>query len=407
MAVSGSGNRPTGRKRGSGNRRPSTARSGGATSTSARTEEASSDAAGRARERLQQQQAAKKKQAPRYAPAPSRGKRPQQQQRRPPRRQGRSTAATAAIFGTVLVVLIAGVIIAISLATSSGGKAGKGHDPYVKPFNDPAVTNALQHVPVSQLAAAGKGPTSGAYAISPAGKKGSGLSLVPLSGKPLTKAGKPLVVYLGAEYCPYCAATRWPLTIALSRFGTFKGLQLTASSPIDAYSSTHTLTYAKATYTSKYIAFDATEELSNACPAKDVVVNSQRSSSEPTWISPVYACNNGAYKPLERPSKMVQRLATKYDSAAYFTSNNAGGIPFINFGGRYVEDGSMYSPAVLHGATWPQIVRSFQAPTQGIGASILGTANRYTAAICQMTGGKPGSICNASYVKSAASALKP
>ena len=36
---------------------------------------------------------------------------------------------------------------------------------------------------------------------------------------------KPELLYIGAEYCPYCAASRWPLIIALSRFGTFKGLR--------------------------------------------------------------------------------------------------------------------------------------------------------------------------------------
>ena len=34
----------------------------------------------------------------------------------------------------------------------------------------------------------------------------------------------PEVLYLGAEYCPYCAAQRWTTIIALSRFGTWSGL---------------------------------------------------------------------------------------------------------------------------------------------------------------------------------------
>ena len=29
---------------------------------------------------------------------------------------------------------------------------------------------------------------------------------------------------MGAEYCPYCAAQRWAMIVALSRFGTFSGL---------------------------------------------------------------------------------------------------------------------------------------------------------------------------------------
>jgi len=34
------------------------------------------------------------------------------------------------------------------------------------------------------------------------------------------------VVYIGAEYCPYCAVERWPLIVALNRFGTLTNLGL-------------------------------------------------------------------------------------------------------------------------------------------------------------------------------------
>src|SRR5205823_15010475 len=43
-------------------------------------------------------------------------------------------------------------------------------------------------------------------------------------------SGKPEVLYIGAEYCPFCAAERWSLVYALARFGTFKGLLLSTSS---------------------------------------------------------------------------------------------------------------------------------------------------------------------------------
>ena len=43
----------------------------------------------------------------------------------------------------------------------------------------------------------------------------------------LTADGKPEVLYVGAEYCPFCAAERWPVVVALSRFGTWSGLSAT------------------------------------------------------------------------------------------------------------------------------------------------------------------------------------
>jgi hypothetical protein len=42
------------------------------------------------------------------------------------------------------------------------------------------------------------------------------------------------VVFVGAEYCPYCASERWPLVMALSKFGTFfEGLRGSMSSTTD------------------------------------------------------------------------------------------------------------------------------------------------------------------------------
>ena len=44
-------------------------------------------------------------------------------------------------------------------------------------------------------------------------------------GSPLSSGGKPEVLYVGTEFCPYCAAESWSLIVALSRFGQFSGLQ--------------------------------------------------------------------------------------------------------------------------------------------------------------------------------------
>src|SRR4029077_15613082 len=60
-----------------------------------------------------------------------------------------------------------------------------------------------------------------------------------VSGTALTGPnGHPEVFYMGAEYCPYCAAERWPMIVALSRFGTFSGLTTTSSSSSDVYPHT-------------------------------------------------------------------------------------------------------------------------------------------------------------------------
>jgi hypothetical protein len=279
-----------------------------------------------------------------------------------------------------------------------------GHDNYIPAAPAPAnIVSAFSHVPVSELDAAGNGPTTGANAISPVGKPGSGSALISLSGKPLTSGGKPLLNYLGSEFCPYCAATRWALTIALSRFGTFKDLWTVASTPLDIYGDTNTLSYSHATYSSPYLAFHSTEQPTNICPPGDVIKNTSQGGN-PIYESPLYECN-GNYEPLQTTPTWVAKLASQVDTTANFGSAGANGIPFIDFGGKYAESGAIYSPLALYGATWDQIVAAFSDPHAGIGQAVLTAANRYTALICKMTNNNPGSVCNTSLMKSAEKAL--
>ena len=46
------------------------------------------------------------------------------------------------------------------------------------------------------------------------------------------------MLYIGAEFCPYCAAMRWSMAVALSRFGTFTPLHGIHSSSTDVDPST-------------------------------------------------------------------------------------------------------------------------------------------------------------------------
>ena len=75
-------------------------------------------------------------------------------------------------------------------------------------------------------------------------------------GRTLTSDGKPRIVYLGAEYCPYCATERWAMVNALSRFGTFKNLKITTSSATDVDANTPTFSFYGSTFTSPYIKFE-------------------------------------------------------------------------------------------------------------------------------------------------------
>jgi thiol-disulfide isomerase/thioredoxin len=174
-------------------------------------------------------------------------------------------------------------------------------------------------------------------------------------------SGKPVVTYIGAEYCPYCAAERWALAVALSRFGTFSNLSGTHSSSTDVYPDTQTLSFYGSGYSSPYVSFDGVEETTN----EQV---------------------NGTYPTLQTPSAQQSTLLSKYDSA--------GNIPFLDIGNRYVISGASYSPQVLQGLSRAQIASQLNDPSSVVAQAIDGTANNITAAISAVTGNAPSSVAN-------------
>ncbi|HEY6495288.1 MAG TPA: DUF929 family protein [Trebonia sp.] len=184
------------------------------------------------------------------------------------------------------------------------------------------------------------------------------------SSTPLTSGGKPEVLYLGAEYCPYCAAQRWALANALSRFGTFTGLTTTHSSSTDADPNTPTLTFHGSTYTSKYVNFTPVEETTN-------VPN-----------------GSGGYTTLDTPTAAEEKIGTQYDPE--------GAIPFIDFGNQYVQVGNLapLSPTMLAGQSWAQVGAAMASPSgNALGTAEIGNANYATAAICKMTNNQPATAC--------------
>jgi hypothetical protein len=184
----------------------------------------------------------------------------------------------------------------------------------------------------------------------------------------LTENGKPEIVYIGAEYCPYCATERWPMVVALSRFGTFKNLGVTHSSTNDVYPNTQTFSFHGSTYTSSYITFNGIETQSN-------VVSGE------------------SYAPLDTPTSAEEALLNTYDISPYVPAASAGSIPFIDFGGKYLISGSTYSPSVLQGLSTTQISDDLSNPSSPVAKGVLGAANTITAAICNLTAGQPANVC--------------
>src|SRR5207247_10753007 len=184
----------------------------------------------------------------------------------------------------------------------------------------------------------------------------------PVTGTPLTGAtGKPEVFYLGGEFCPYCAAERWPLIVALSRFGTFSGLQATSSSSTIEYPNTPTFTFRNATYTSQYIDFRSVE-------------TTDRDRNQ-----------------LQTPTAAEQQLVSQYDPG--------GTIPFIDVANRYAMTRAMYTPDTLGGMSLRAVADAFNDPTSTQARAIIGSANLTTAAICKANADQPGTVCSSSAIQ--------
>jgi Domain of unknown function (DUF929) len=186
----------------------------------------------------------------------------------------------------------------------------------------------------------------------------------------LTSDGKPEVVTMNLAWCPHCAANSWALAVALSRFGTLTGLREINTgtyyckvaqdpcllSPTACFPFTHGLSFFDAGYRSRYISFAA------------------------IVLQDVHGRN------LEKP--------TRHE-----------GAPALDIAGAIGFQGPGYDPGTLAHATWSQIAGSLANPHNRIARRVDGLANLFTAAICQVTKGRPGTVCKSRGVRAAAEAV--
>jgi hypothetical protein len=271
------------------------------------------------------------------------------------RRQVRNRIFIAA--GAVVVIVVVVVVFVVFAANKNTSSPTKSSANGPTGAALATVVKNTTSVPASTLAAVGAGSVT---------TPPSALA----NGTPLTSGGKPEMLYIGAEYCPYCAFERWGMVVALSRFGTFKGLSTTHSSSTDQYPNTPTWTFYKSSYTSKYLVFSSVEETTNQL-----------------------ASNGQGYTPLQTPTSAQQALLAKYDAPPYVPSADKGAIPFVYIGGKYLINGASAAPSVLTGKTWASIASSLKDPNNDVAKAVNGTANFITAAICKTTSNQPSNVC--------------
>ena len=260
--------------------------------------------------------------------------------------------------GSVAVVIAIVVAFVVIKATNKPSSSGSGGIPVTGTALPASVTTNVTSVSPGTLDTVGAGSLSG------------GLPLKAITDTALTSNGKPEMLYIGAEYCPYCAAMRWSMAVALSRFGTLSPLHGIYSSSSDVDPHTATLTFYKSSYSSNYLVFTPVEN--------ETVTRA----------------------PLQNTTAAQLALWQKYDS-----SSGGLGYPFIDIGNKYVITGPVFDPAVLAGLTWAQIAADLHNPSSPVAAAVDGAANVITAGICKTTSGQSASVCTSAAVTKASGAL--
>jgi Domain of unknown function (DUF929) len=108
------------------------------------------------------------------------------------------------------------------------------------------------------------------------------------------------IVFVSEESCPFCAAERWSVAVALSHFGTLSHLGTTRSSATDVYPNTATLSFRTVRYQSTELTLRTTELADNAG------------------------------RPLQPQTGLDTRLTDTFDVPPYVNSaDQSGAVPFL------------------------------------------------------------------------------
>jgi hypothetical protein len=265
------------------------------------------------------------------------------------------------IVGAIVLYSTAGVVTSPPRAALPKGGAGTSHGPPAVTAS-PGVVRDVTTVAPSVIAAVGVPPQS--VVVPPTVATGQ---------PPLVVDGKPGAVFVGGVFCPYCAAERWAMIVAFSRFGTFSHLRQTTSSPWDVFPSTPTFSFQGATYRSRYVGFATVEHSGNDVDGA------------------------GTNTELEPLTAQEASLWQKYD--------NSQGYPFLDIGNKAFVLTPSFTPGLLAGLDQQIVAGRLTRADSPTTQAIVGAANYLTAAICATTDQKPASVCATTPVVKAGQAM--
>ena len=247
-------------------------------------------------------------------------------------------------FGSIAIVIV--IVAGFILAKVTGvGSSPSSVSPAAGTPVAAALTRKLTSVSLSTLAAA---PTVGLQA-----------SPQSIADPRLTAAGKPELLFVGAEFCPICATERWAMYVALSKFGTF------SPPPGRIHSSVtdgdiQTVTFYKTTFTSPYFTFTPVETTTN----------------QPS---------GNYYVTLQTPTAAQMKLWQAHTSQSF---------PWLDFAGKSELTSAQLNPALLEGMSFDQIASAVGNNSTAIGSNVDAAAKVLIQTICStLTNSRPANVC--------------
>ena len=235
-----------------------------------------------------------------------------------------------------------------------------------------SLVSTITSVPASVYDAIGvNSPDNPVQALQPAGNPNAPLWEATVDGA----APLPVLFFYGAEFAPYPAAERWPLIMALSRFGTFNQLGLMQSSGTTAFADLSTFTFRNVGYSSKYLILESVERYSSLNPT------------------------GGRYLPLQVPNARQAAAVATYGA----TPNT---FALTDVANRFVLNGSSFAPGVLAGLTQSQIAGNLTTEASPLTEAMVAAANEISAGVCAVDGDKPDTVCESKGVLAADQVLK-
>ena len=175
------------------------------------------------------------------------------------------------------------------------------------------------------------------------------------------KDNKTIVFFMGAGFCPFCAAERWAIIAALQNFGKWEGLiQTTSADHDEKYLNISTASFARAKYVSDHFVFIGRE-------------TSDRN-----------------FEPLQELDEHDYQILDVFNPDQI--------IPFLLIDGQFMQVGSGYSPSVLEGMDHAKIRGEIADPGSPVGKAMKTEIDNITALICKCIQGRH-KICDTENIK--------